>query len=145
GKFTEQQQQVNFRKCECIGREERVQKRLEPEMAASFSKKYNNANSGYVSTVTPKSDKKIHFNENDTLEIEKGYLIFNTKDTVTAVKISEIEAINSIKNEDKTESVYISTSNRERAEMRNSNIPVKDIIDIIEEYKMRELYPLKVN
>ncbi|EHB3663577.1 hypothetical protein JXF06_000454 [Salmonella enterica subsp. enterica serovar Bredeney] len=145
GKFTEQQQQVNFRKCECIGREERVQKRLEPEMAASFSKKYNNANSGYVSTVTPKSDKKIHFNENDTLEIEKGYLIFNTKDTVTAVKISEIEAINSIKNEDKTESVCISTSNRERAEMRNSNIPVKDIIDIIEEYKMRELYPLKVN
>ncbi|EAB2725424.1 hypothetical protein H9J21_000869 [Salmonella enterica] len=145
GKFTEQQQQVNFRKCECIGREGRVQKRLEPEMAASFSKKYNNANSGYVSTVTPKSDKKIHFNENDTLEIEKGYLIFNTKDTVTAVKISEIEAINSIKNEDKTESVYISTSNRERAEMRNSNIPVKDIIDIIEEYKMRELYPLKVN
>ncbi|HCL4791616.1 TPA: hypothetical protein N2E30_005011, partial [Salmonella enterica] len=82
---------------------------------------------------------------NDTLEIEKGYLIFNTKDTVTAVKISEIEAINSIKNKDKTESVYISTSNRERAEMRNSNIPVKDIIDIIEEYKMRELYPLKVN
>lgn len=52
GKFTEQQQQVNFRKCECIGREEQAQKTLEPEMAESFSKKYNNVNSGYVGQVT---------------------------------------------------------------------------------------------
>ncbi|ECK3298096.1 hypothetical protein FRI07_07930 [Salmonella enterica] len=113
--------------------------------ASLFRKRYDDVNSGFLGTLMLDRCGKIHFNENDTLEIEKGYLIFNTKDTVTAVKISEIEAINSIKNEDKTESVYISTSNRERAEMRNSNIPVKDIIDIIEEYKMRELYPLKVN
>ncbi|EBG8827166.1 hypothetical protein FJQ28_15905 [Salmonella enterica] len=145
GKFTEQQQKVNFRKCECIGREERVQKRLEPEIAASFSKKYNNANSGYVSTVTPKSDKKIHFNENDTLEIEKGYLIFNTKDTVTAVKISEIEAIESIKNKDKTEKVFMRTASGTYAEMRNSNISVRDLIEILEQYKESQLLALKAS
>ncbi|EKG5783852.1 hypothetical protein O3257_002616 [Salmonella enterica] len=52
GKFTEQQQPVNFRKCECIEREEQAQKTLEPEMAESFIKKYNNTTKGYMGHVT---------------------------------------------------------------------------------------------
>ncbi|EBP3413454.1 hypothetical protein PG39_19850 [Salmonella enterica subsp. diarizonae] len=145
GKFTEQQQPVNFRKCKCIGRKEQAQKTLEPEIAASFSKKYDYKNSGYVGTITPKSDNKIHFNESDTFEIEKGYLIVNTKDTVTAVKISEIEAIDSIKNKDKTESIYIRTSFRTRAEMSNSNISARDLIEILDQYKESQLVALKAS
>ncbi|EAA9298625.1 hypothetical protein A6833_19045 [Salmonella enterica] len=145
GKFTEQQQPVNFRKCKCIGRKEQAQKTLEPEIAASFSKKYDYKNSGYVGTITPKSDNKIHFNESDTFEIEKGYLIVNTKDTVTAVKISEIEAIDSIKNKDKTESIYIRTSFRTCAEMSNSNISARDLIEILDQYKESQLVALKAS
>ncbi|EBI1831472.1 TPA: hypothetical protein G8V49_003531 [Salmonella enterica] len=94
---------------------------------------------------TPKSDNKIHFNESDTLEIEKGYLIVNTKDTVSAVKISEIEVIESIKNKDKTETVFMRTASGTCEEMRRSNISTRDLIEILEQYKESQLVALKAS
>ncbi|EDW7518039.1 hypothetical protein GUD09_002480 [Salmonella enterica] len=110
-----------------------------------FRKRYDDVNSGFLGTLMLGRCGKIHFNENDTLEIEKGYLIFNTKDTVTAVKISEIEVIESIKNKDETENVFIRVASGTCAEMRNSNIGARDLIEILERYKESQLVALKAS
>lgn len=108
-----------------------------------FTRRYDDVNSGLLGTLMLDRFNKIHFNESDTLEIEKGYLIVNTKDTVTAVKFSEIEAIESIKNKDETESVFMRTASGTCAEMRNSNIGARDLIKILEQYKESQLVALK--
>ncbi|EAQ6041379.1 hypothetical protein E2X29_16035 [Salmonella enterica] len=113
--------------------------------ASLFRKRYDDVNSGFLGTLMLDRCGKIHFNENDTLEIEKGYLIFNTKDTVTAVKISEIEVIESIKNKDETENVFIRVASGTCAEMRNSNIGARDLIEILERYKESQLVALKAS
>lgn len=110
-----------------------------------FRKRYDDVNSGFLGTLMLDRCNKIHFNESDTLEIEKGYLIVNTKDTVTAVKFSEIEAIESIKNKDETESVFMRTASGTCAEMRNSNIGARDLIKILEQYKESQLVALKAS
>lgn len=110
-----------------------------------FRKRYDDVNSGFLGTLMLGRCGKIHFNENDTLEIEKGYLIFNTKDTVTAVKISEIEVIESIKNKDETENVFIRVASGTCAEMRNSIIGARDLIEILERYKESQLVALKAS
>lgn len=110
-----------------------------------FTRRYDDVNSGLFGTLVLNRFNKIHFNESDTLEIEKGYLIVNTKDTVTAVKFSEIEAIESIKNKDETESVFMRTASGTCAEMRNSNISARDLIEILEQYKESQLVALKAS
>lgn len=111
--------------------------------ASLFRKRYDDVNSGFLGTLMLDRCGKIHFNKSDTLKIEKGYLIINAKNTISAVKISEIEVIESIKNEDKTESVCIRTSFSTCAEMRNSNISTRDLIEILEQYKESQLASLK--
>ncbi|EKD5379885.1 hypothetical protein OR392_000959 [Salmonella enterica subsp. enterica serovar Anatum] len=88
---------------------------------------------------------KILFNENGTLETEKGYLTVNTKKTIVAVKISEVEVIESIKNEDKTEDVFIRTASGNFVEMRKSNIGARDLIEILGQYKEGQLVALKTD
>ncbi|EFU6570621.1 hypothetical protein HT206_004220 [Salmonella enterica] len=88
---------------------------------------------------------KILSNENGTLETEKGHLIINTKKTIAAVKISEIEVIESIKNEDKTEDVFIRTASGNFVEMRKSNIGARDLIEILGNTKKVNLVALKID
>ncbi|EGF0850580.1 hypothetical protein LDR16_001106 [Salmonella enterica] len=56
--FTKGLRKVNFRKCECIGREEHVQKTLEPSAAVLFNKKYDNEKSGFIGYVQTDDTKK---------------------------------------------------------------------------------------
>ncbi|EIE5007002.1 hypothetical protein K8N77_001113 [Salmonella enterica] len=110
-----------------------------------FTKRYDDVNCGFLGTLTLDRCNKILFNESDTLEIEKGYLIVNKKDTVSAVKISEIEVIESIKNKDKTETVFMRTASGTCEEMRNSNISTRDLVEILERYKESQLVALKAS
>ncbi|EGY4991735.1 hypothetical protein JHT54_002996 [Salmonella enterica] len=110
-----------------------------------FTRRYDDVNCGFLGTLMLDRCNKILFNESDTLETEKGYLIVNTKNTVSAVKISEIEVIESIKNKDKTETVFMRTASGTCAEMRNSNISIRDLIEILERYKESQLVALKAS
>ncbi|ECC5191044.1 hypothetical protein B5864_10755 [Salmonella enterica] len=110
-----------------------------------FRKRYDDVNSGFLGTLMLDRCGKIHFNKSDTLKIEKGYLIVNTKDTISAVKISEIEVIESIKNKDETENVFIRVASGTCAEMRNSNTGARDLIEILEQYKESQLVALKAS
>ncbi|HCJ1777208.1 TPA: hypothetical protein NQQ36_002882 [Salmonella enterica] len=111
--------------------------------ASLFRKRYDDVNSGFLGTLMLDRCGKIHFNKSDTLKIEKGYLIINAKNTISAVKISEIEVIESIKNKDETENVFIRVASGTCAEMRNSNIGARDLIEILEQYKESQLVALK--
>ncbi|ELC4821018.1 hypothetical protein RJJ07_003319 [Salmonella enterica] len=110
-----------------------------------FRKRYDDVNSGFLGTLMLDRCNKILFNESDTLEAVRGYLIINTKDTISAVKISEIEVIESIKNKDETENVFIRVASGTCAEMRNSNIGARDLIEILEQYKESQLVALKAS
>ncbi|EEC2773427.1 hypothetical protein CDA89_06520 [Salmonella enterica] len=110
-----------------------------------FRKRYDDVNSGFLGTLMLGRCGKIHFNKSDTLEAVRGYLIINTKDTISAVKISEIEVIESIKNKDETENVFIRVASGTCAEMRNSNIGARDLIEILEQYKESQLVALKAS
>ncbi|WZX58143.1 hypothetical protein AAFR86_28505 [Salmonella enterica subsp. diarizonae serovar 58:r:z53] len=110
-----------------------------------FRKRYNDVSSGFLGTLMLDRCGKIHFNKSDTLEAVRGYLIINTKDTISAVKISEIEVIESIKNKDETENVFIRVASGTCAEMRNSNIGARYLIEILEQYKESQLVALKAS
>ncbi|EOZ4486321.1 hypothetical protein ACQLT9_003097 [Salmonella enterica subsp. diarizonae] len=110
-----------------------------------FTRRYDDVNCGFLGTLMLDRCNKILFNESDTLETEKGYLIVNTKNTVSAVKISEIEVIESIKNKNKTETVFMRTASGTCAEMRCSNISTRDLIEILEQYKESQLVALKAS
>lgn len=117
----------------------------EKPSAFLFRKRYDDVNSGFLGTLMLGRCGKIHFNKSDTLEAVRGYLIINTKDTISAVKISEIEVIESIKNKDETENVFIRVASGTCAEMRNSNIGARDLIEILERYKESQLVALKAS
>ncbi|MLV99433.1 hypothetical protein EAK82_03865 [Salmonella enterica] len=110
-----------------------------------FRKRYDDVSSGFLGTLMLGRCGKIHFNKSDTLEAVRGYLIINTKDTISAVKISEIEVIESIKNKDETENVFIRVASGTCAEMRNSNIGARYLIEILEQYKESQLVALKAS
>lgn len=110
-----------------------------------FRKRYDDVNSGFLGTLMLGRCGKIHFNKSDTLEAVRGYLIINTKDTISTVKISEIEVIESIKNKDETENVFIRVASGTCAEMRNSNIGARYLIEILEQYKESQLVALKAS
>ncbi|HGB5892416.1 TPA: hypothetical protein ACIVVN_000677 [Salmonella enterica subsp. enterica serovar Kottbus] len=59
--FTKGLRKVNFRKCECIGREEHVQKTLEPSAAVLFNKKYDNEKSGLPSYINTSEEKPSNY------------------------------------------------------------------------------------
>lgn len=110
-----------------------------------FTRRYDDVNCGFLGTLMLDRCNKILFNKSDTLEAVRGYLIINTKDTISAVKISEIEVIESIKNKDETENVFIRVASGTCAEMRNSNIGARDLIEILEQYKESQLLALKAS
>lgn len=121
-----------------------IEKSEKPD-AFLFMKRYDDVNSGFLGTLMLDRCNKIHFNESDTLEAVRGYLIINTKDTISTVKISEIEVIESIKNKDETENVFIRVASGTCAEMRNSNIGARYLIEILEQYKESQLVALKAS
>ncbi|ENR2475409.1 hypothetical protein ACEU7A_002237 [Salmonella enterica] len=119
--------------------------KLEKPGAFLFRKRYDDVNSGFLGTLMLGRCGKIHFNKSDTLEAVRGYLIINTKDTISAVKISEIEVIESIKNKDETENVFIRVASGTCAEMRNSNTGARDLMEILDQYKESQLVALKAS
>ncbi|HGA9036008.1 TPA: hypothetical protein ACIT51_002764 [Salmonella enterica subsp. enterica serovar Java] len=87
---------------------------------------------------------KMYLNETDTLETKGGYLIIDTKGKTEAIRIEGIGVITSVKNNDGTNNIFISTTSCS-VEAGNSDISISDILKFIEGYKVRVFATLKVN
>ncbi|ELY5677715.1 hypothetical protein SNM20_004092 [Salmonella enterica] len=87
---------------------------------------------------------KMYLNETDTLETKDGYLIINTYEATTTIKIETIEAVSSKSNYEGSNNISIYTASY-RIEITNSNIDSKNIMGFIERYKESQLAALKIS
>ncbi|ELC8786911.1 hypothetical protein RJV04_001195 [Salmonella enterica] len=87
---------------------------------------------------------KMYLNETDTLETKDGYLIINTEEATTTIKIEMIEAVSSKNNYEGLNNISIYTKSY-RVEIVNSDMDSKNIMEFIERHKESQLAALKIS